>query len=63
MTCVVCIEHYGIDANVSQNLKNKNKFITGCTNFRISAVTNQETCKSHVTAANIMANITAKSRT
>ena len=51
MTCAVCI-----DANVSQNLKNQNKFITGCTNFRISAVTDQETCKLHVTAANIMVN-------
>jgi hypothetical protein len=60
MTCAVCIKHYGTDANVSQNLKNQNKFITGCTTFRISAVTDHETCKSHKTVANI---ITAKLRT
>jgi hypothetical protein len=56
MPCAVCIEHYGTDANVSQNLENQNKFITGCTNFRISAVTDHETCKSHATAVNITVN-------
>ena len=56
MPCAVCIEHYGTHANVSQNLENQNKFITGCTNFRISAVTDHETCKSHITAVNITVN-------
>ena len=58
-TCAVCIKHYdyGTDANVSPNLKNQNKFIPGCANLRISAVADRETCKSHLTTANI---ITAK---
>jgi len=60
MICVVGIEHYGTDTNVSQNVKTPNIFFTSCANFRISDVTDHETSKSHATAANIM---TTKSRT
>jgi hypothetical protein len=45
---------------VSSNLKIQNTFITGCSNFRLSAVVDHEKCKSHIAVVDIL---TAKSVT
>ena len=60
MTCKICIEHYGKNPNTISNLKVQNTFITGCQNFRLSAVVDHEKCKSHVIVSDIL---TAKSAT
>ena len=55
MTCKICIDHYGNNASVSSNLKIQNTFITGCSNFRLSAVVDHEKCKSHIAVVDILA--------
>jgi len=60
MTCKICIDHYRNNASVSSNLKIQNTFITGCSNFRLSAVVDHEKCKSHIAVVDIL---TAKSVT
>jgi hypothetical protein len=55
MTCKICIDHYGNNASVSSNLKIQNTFITGYSNFRLSAVVDHEKCKSHIAVVDILA--------
>ena len=50
MTCSVCIEVYGNTKVGSSNLKSQHTFLTGCTNRRVSAVTDNETSKYHLQA-------------
>ncbi|KAJ8303781.1 hypothetical protein KUTeg_018704 [Tegillarca granosa] len=58
MTCQICIDYQR--QNTISNLKIHNTFITGCSNMKISAVTDHEKCKSHLAA--VEKNL-AKSRT
>ena len=46
MTCTICTK-YGKRAETG-NLKNKHHFITGCNNFRSSAVSDHEKSKGHL---------------
>ena len=50
MTCSVCTEVYGNTKVGSSNLKSQHTFLTGCTNRRVSAVTDHETSKYHLQA-------------
>ena len=43
MTCSVCISF----PHSKSNLKNKNLFITGCSNFRVSSVVDHENSRGH----------------
>ena len=54
MTCTICTK-YGKRAETG-NLKNKHHFITGCNNFRSSAVSDHEKSKGHLDALCIESN-------
>ena len=61
MTCKVCTKHSSRQTSTSSssaNLTNTNKFLTGCTNFRISTIEDHETSAMH---RNAIAIETAKS--
>ena len=45
MTCKICTKHSS--RQTSSNLTNTNKFLTGCTNFRISTIEDHETSAMH----------------
>ncbi|KAL5007366.1 hypothetical protein ScPMuIL_003785 [Solemya velum] len=52
MSCSLCKEYYGFNSrdNLNQRLKNlrgQNKFITGCSNRKVSAVVDHENSNSH----------------
>jgi hypothetical protein len=47
MTCKICTKHSS--CQTSSNLTNTNKFLTGCTNFRISTIEDHGPCKRSVT--------------
>ena len=38
MTCKLCSEQYAEGKKPKTNLKGQNKFVTGCSNFKVSAV-------------------------
>ena len=46
MKCSLCIE-YGDSSSSTCNLKGQNKFLTRCTNYRISTIIDHEGCTSH----------------
>lgn len=48
MTCSVCIQNGNIQR--TSNLKGQNKFLEGCSNFRISTILDHETSTSHKAA-------------
>ena len=48
MTCTICTK-YGKRGETG-NLKNKHIFITGCNNFRSSAISDHEKSKGHLDA-------------
>lgn len=50
MTCDICVKFYGSTSNTNQNLRGQNKFITGCSNLKISTIVDHETSKGHVIA-------------
>ena len=56
MTCKICTKH--CSRQTSSNLTNTNKFLTGCTNFRISTIEDHGPCAMH---RNAIAIETAKS--
>ena len=50
MMCTVCTEYSYSRQSTSSNLKRKHLFISGCNNFRLSAVTDHEKSKGHIEA-------------
>ena len=52
MTCEICVNFYGSGStlNSNNNLRGQNKFITGCSNLKISTIIDHETSKGHITA-------------
>jgi hypothetical protein len=47
MKCTVCTEHAQL-TNSQVKLKHKHLFITGCSNFKLSTITDHEKSKGHL---------------
>jgi hypothetical protein len=52
MKCMLCIGQYG-ETPQQSNLQGQNKFLTGCSNFRVSAITDHEKSNGHIRATEI----------
>jgi hypothetical protein len=54
MKCTVCIEHARqTTSHVNLKLKHKHLFITGCSNFKLSTITDHEKSKGHLDACDV----------
>jgi hypothetical protein len=61
MKCTVCTEHAQL-TNSQVKLKHKHLFITGCSNFKLSTITDHEKSKGHLDACD-MHNVRKKKTT
>ena len=52
MKCTVCTQH-GRLTNSQVKLKHKHLFITGCSNFKLSTITDHEKSKGHLDACDV----------
>jgi hypothetical protein len=52
MKCAVCTEHAQL-TNSQVKLKHKHLFITGCSNFKLSTITDHEKSKGHLDACDM----------
>ena len=52
MKCTVCTQH-GRLINSQVKLKHKHLFITGCSNFKLSTITDHEKSKGHLDACDV----------
>ena len=54
MTCSICMDYYRGKEMPINNLKGQNRFLSGCTNRKISAVTDYEKSSLHLKAVEVL---------